>query len=711
MKISETETNLSERTAVGELQPSVEGNSNVMRLDTSRAIGAALQTHLIWLTGVVLMLGGCGRSSGPAGSAARTGLTHDPVLWAGHGSVVDAQRKEIQPSLPFLLEAQTFYLDSLVPPRQRGLRAELTRVQRILDQEKATPVERALVTQTVLGSVAERSPNPKRAHFTSHASALLERALKGQGPPSVVGPALRQHLVERLKRETSVISDAATAASGAAYHEECRAAGVPIPPDWGAPNWKSLGKLKTLFISNDLDAEVYEFESTSPAGVCLALPRASGNTIRLLGIICLGTDTGKACFWDNQRNKQGFSIQKGASVPLLDFANGADLLAGSGGVCTDCHAGENPFVVHPKEPMDLGQKIKPRVWSDPLVHRAWPQNPGPTAVLHGVALLPGEGSCRRCHDIAGQRLPELSQETPSYCSLILDEAIGRTMPPDQPGNYARHIEALVRSCDRPAPPQDYATYALQRTTPFPEIGEAAEFLFAANRDLIVVQKSGTGSGKTEVHVLSASSNYQQYSLQTPTPLQETDAAFEFAIAPNRDIFAIQKRGTGSGKTEVHTLSAASNYQQYSLQVPTALDPTDETFEFEVGANRDLFAIKKSATQSGTTEVHVLTAQSQYTKFRFQRATALQPTDHTFEFEVHSNGDLYAISKTGPGSDTTEVHVLSAASQYREFSLQTGTVLHPTDQMFTFALANNTDLVALKRSGTESRHMEVHIVRR
>ena len=99
--------------------------------------------------------------------------------------------------------------------------------------------------------------------------------------------------------------------------------------------------------------------------------------------------------------------------------------------------------------------------------------------------------------------------------------------------------------------------------------------------------------------------YEVFSLQTGTALHPTDQTFEFAVAPNRDVFAIKKSNTGTGTTEIHVLSAASGYKNFSLQTGTALHPTDQTFEFAVPPNRDVFAIKKSNAGTGTTEIHVL----------------------------------------------------------------------------------------------------------
>ena len=78
-----------------------------------------------------------------------------------------------------------------------------------------------------------------------------------------------------------------------------------------------------------------------------------------------------------------------------------------------------------------------------------------------------------------------------------------------------------------------------------------------------------------------------------------------AVLPNGDLMAIKKSSTGSGTTEVHLLSASSNYQQFRLQTGTTLHKTGNDFDLAVLPNGDLMTIKKSSTGSGTTEVHLL----------------------------------------------------------------------------------------------------------
>ena len=213
--------------------------------------------------------------------------------------------------------------------------------------------------------------------------------------------------------------------------------------------------------------------------------------------------------------------------------------------------------------------------------------------------------------------------------------------------------------------------------------------------------------------------YRLFSLQAGTALHETDNTFAFAVAINRDLFAIKKSGTGTHTTEVHVLSAASNYQNWVLKTGTGLHETDNSFAFAVAINRDLFAIKKSGTGTHTTEVHVLSAASNYQNWVLKTGTGLHETDDTFAFAVAANRDLFAIKKSGTGTHTTEVHVLSAASNYQNWVLQTGTGLHETDDTFAFAipaspnsfpfLINNRDLFAIKKSSTGTHSTEVHVL--
>jgi len=248
-------------------------------------------------------------------------------------------------------------------------------------------------------------------------------------------------------------------------------------------------------------------------------------------------------------------------------------------------------------------------------------------------------------------------------------------------------------------------------------------------DLIEVKKSNTGTNSTEVHILSGASNFQRFIVQTGTALHETDGSFDFAVTDwdrdgRPDLVAIKKSGTGTNSTEVHILSGASNFQRFIVQTGTALHETDGSFDFAVtdwdrDGRPDLAAIKKSATGTNSTEVHILSGASTFQRFVLQTGTALHETDATFDFGVadwdkDGRQDLVAIKKSNTGTNSTEVHVLSAASTFQRFVLQTGTALHETDATFDFGLADWTgdgtsDLVAVKKSNTGTNSTEVHVL--
>ncbi|MGX8910086.1 FG-GAP repeat domain-containing protein [Streptomyces netropsis] len=248
-------------------------------------------------------------------------------------------------------------------------------------------------------------------------------------------------------------------------------------------------------------------------------------------------------------------------------------------------------------------------------------------------------------------------------------------------------------------------------------------------DLVAVKKSRTGTDSTEVHILSGASNFQRYILQTGTALHETDDSFDFAITDwdrdtRPDLVAVKKNRTGTNSTEVHILSGASNFQRYILQTGTALHETDDSFDFAItdwdrDTRPDLVAVKKNRTGTNSTEVHILSGASNFQRFNLQTGTALHETDDSFDFAItdwdrDTRPDLVAVKKNRTGTNSTEVHILSGANSFQRYILQTGTALHETDGTFDFSVADwnrdgRPDLVAIKKSRTGTNSTEVHIL--
>lgn len=393
----------------------------------------------------------------------------EPIAFIGHGAMFDRQGKQVEVTPEFIAAAQEYYLNDLYRQASEEQRARFDTEKARLFEGRRWDQQSTLLANAALLELLIREVKPPQAHRLLGKHKLIKHRLRHQlaGPEAgkpFEPPAILKDLLMQIKVPGGLEYGArgySTMLSGQAYIDECAASGVPIPPDWGSPLWVHTGNLTDAqeFISAALEARVHKYESAAPAGSCIALPRVGGGTISLLGIICMGKATGKACFWDNQDPDAScppfeacsFPIPVGTSVPLNNFAGGADLLGGQGGVCTGCHAGENPFVIHPGTPLGMpalaSLEIIPDQWYKPLVHPDWPQNAGPTNILDSV---PSPGDCTSCHSQGGAgRFPKISSLIDlGYCNNVLDNAVVRTMPVGAPGSpdYSAHVTALQNLC-------------------------------------------------------------------------------------------------------------------------------------------------------------------------------------------------------------------------------------------------------------------------
>jgi hypothetical protein len=392
-----------------------------------------------------------------------TATINDPIAFIGHGALFDSAGNEINVTPELIRKAQSYYLDQLykqaTPTQRNAIEGKKARVV----QGTQLNAQSELVANSKLIDSLIKEVKPSNAGELLGKNNLLDHYLRVQMPAfnqafslnAQEKFALPSDLAEKLKIEGLIQGGPTSAGPTPAikYINECTAAGVPIPPDFGDSKWVSKGTFDKPFISKDLPfVEVLTYASTAPEGACLALPRSETPTadIALAGIICLGKVSGKACFWDNQRDKQQLPIARGTKRKLADFAGGPELEGGSGGICTSCHAGENPFIIHPKTSLGLpnlsGLKLKPDSWYQPLVSAAWPQNPGPGNALDGVE---SPGDCTDCHtQKSAGRFPKLSTALVGYCNIILPSAAKNTMPPGSPNDpdYAPDVAALLKAC-------------------------------------------------------------------------------------------------------------------------------------------------------------------------------------------------------------------------------------------------------------------------
>ncbi len=260
-------------------------------------------------------------------------------------------------------------------------------------------------------------------------------------------------------------------------------------------------------------------------------------------------------------------------------------------------------------------------------------------------------------------------------------------------------------------------------------------------DLYGLKTKSTGTGRLEVHTLARASNYQSFLLHTGTPITEQDAVENFAAYGladyNRDgyadLYCLKDKATGTGRLEVHILSGANNFQSFLMQTGTPILEQDAAANF-VGyalgdyngdGRPDLFCLKARATGTGRLELHILSGASNYQSFLLQTGLPISEQDAAEYFVGYAVGpvdgdgraDLFCLKARETGTGLLEVHVLSAASKYQSFLIQTGTPISEQDAAahFTgYALGDYNadgyqDLFCLKARETGTGKLEVHVL--
>lgn len=419
-------------------------------------------------------------------------IVDDPVAFIGHGMLLDKNGKIIHPDLTFIEKAQDTYIKALRLRLSKVDRKDFDNRHAKFFKGKSIDRHNGMLAKAVMIEWLLKRAGDLPDGSISGKNSLMKQLLSFENPELRKKKFVRMPDLDRRIQAAGFSATVlrSTTNIGAAYIAECQANGVPTPPDIGSGAWtlssfggnnkfpqlppnstaSPPGNTGELFLPTG--AQVYVFKSNTPEGMCIALPRSnnpgggSSNTIDLDGVICLGKTTSKACFWDNQAPDgpgapgPAVTFPEGTVKPISQFAGGADLFGGTGGVCTRCHAGQNPYIMHPATP--LSQDALPSYptfsnqWYNPLVHPNWPQNAGPIA----TSLVPAQ--CSGCHVSGGPggAFPLLTttiQPSPTdsaYCTTVLAKAINRTMPPSSPGSAAgsQAVQNFQALCNRAPQP-------------------------------------------------------------------------------------------------------------------------------------------------------------------------------------------------------------------------------------------------------------------
>ena len=446
----------------------------------------------------------------------------EPIAYAGHGQMFDANGKSLKISEEMLLAAQDRYINQMLRHAPKNVAKSLRFALQRLQDKPPKHHQLVLSKSLILWILTEVSPAGDRYRLHMRNRDIIHLLL----PDLSSDPArFKKILIESGKgvfedidldlSEVSIhdaLDYLPTYATqdlppgATAYMEQCLNQGVPLPPDFPSPEWNYEGVASPRFAAAGI-SHVLGYRSSAPEGACIGLPTGinnSSSSYGLFGIICLGYQSGRACFWDKR-----FILSPGG-IPSPNYINTSNLMQsdtlnisddfvqGSGGgpnagVCTDCHAGANPYVIYPGSNLDLeprGYRINSSYgWYTPLISPTeWPRNRDiaderdraehdvqePLAARDWGASLNAQAghsgpiqsqSCIVCHQFPDIGHPDIHHPSvppylPGYCNTVLANAV-QFMPPgggdtvnwDGPDNptalaYWEHLRYLKMECDQ-----------------------------------------------------------------------------------------------------------------------------------------------------------------------------------------------------------------------------------------------------------------------
>ena len=448
----------------------------------------------------------------------------EPIAYAGHGHLFSRDGTKLELSPEFLRDAQERYIRVFTELAPKELAAWSDETRRALRAETKSRDLLIAADALLLWVLTEASPAGDTYIMHERNRDLLHFLVRPSVKPFNLGPVMKE-VVGLFPKDPPEVEEPIdidqgigflqgyaplnepNAAGDTAYMAQCRNLSVPIPPDFPDPAWIFEGEAVPRIVGGG-NSSVLGYQSQNPPGICIGLPTGIGanpSPFGLFGIFCISEITNKACFWDKEfiLNPAGIPtptqidvnniMNSGALSIANDFAQGA----GGGpaaGICTDCHAGENPFVVYPGSNLNLasrGYNMRPAGgWHVPLAsNTSWPRNRDiadlrdredygvtePLGLIDWGALgdaVPGHDggpiqsqSCVVCHDFPDIGHPAITHPSmppylDGYCGTVLPFATG-LMPPSgaqmadwaAPENttglaYWEHLSYLLGECSQ-----------------------------------------------------------------------------------------------------------------------------------------------------------------------------------------------------------------------------------------------------------------------
>ena len=397
-------------------------------------------------------------------NAEHKNFTSDPISSVAHGSIIGTDGNIITPNENFILGVQEYYIQTIWKTFNKNYLKTGEEIKRTIYNLVTNKV---LANAIFLDWLLEKEQPEKIMHIAVANDALRWYYISNIQKDPIL-PTGDEPWAKGIETEIAVkfvnagMDIFIEAPSNAFYMRQCLEAGVPIPDNLFDDTWERLGFFEH---SSNRPSELMIYRSSDPAGFCLARNDYVDGISGFYGLICLGTQSSNACFF--QDHGITFSGDKNISELGIGISLG----------CTFCHAGENPFIVHPEDPVFMEAATLKRDFLDPdgipnLMAADWykpmfnprtprsesfPQNPEPSNISQLEEVPFPDKKCTTCHSKngGGGRFPRESEFNENYCGNVLYPALmgwgdfSATMPLfDLPNvnKYLNQINKLRRWC-------------------------------------------------------------------------------------------------------------------------------------------------------------------------------------------------------------------------------------------------------------------------
>lgn len=385
-------------------------------------------------------------------------IDSDPILAIAHGEIIGLDGNTIDPKADFILAAQEHYIQTTWD--------SLKKVSPSLGLEIKNAIYNAVDDKTLANALfldwlLEKVQPKNVAHLTVTNNALRWYYVKNIQKDPILpegdkewAKGIEANIAIELENK-GIKMYLPVSSGGVQYRQDCIDAGVPIPDQVFSDEWEVMGAIENKIVMSNRRRVLKMYVSNDPKGFCLSLSSyevEQGSSQGHLDVICFGTQTNNACFFEEEMNLD----------VVTDFSELGTPFGGSIGVCTSCHAGENAFIVHPKDTAFInaaelkgeffgtGKNLMGTGWYKAIVPTNWPKNPGPMTILETVPVGPNGKKCTICHSAIGPggRFPDMSDSDLSFYCNIFDHTIGTysnfeaTMPLDDLSNIGKYLNDI-----------------------------------------------------------------------------------------------------------------------------------------------------------------------------------------------------------------------------------------------------------------------------